>query len=325
MKLAVMMLLCAPAFAHELRPAFVALEETPDAVEITTTWPLVDSAPRHIGVRLPDGCAPLGVAAGDSAEGRVVEHARARCPALAGAEIEIDGLTIGVPEAVVYARLRGRPPVTVVARRERPSVILGGADAPAVSFVELGVRHILWGPDHLLFVLGLLLLVLRPSDFARRGLAAVPWRRLLAAVTAFTCAHSLTLALASTGTLTLPSRSVEAAIALSIVALAAELVRVPTAGGSRPWLLAFAFGLLHGFGFAGALLEIGLPRASIFPSLLRFNIGVELGQLAFVAVAVALLALARKLAFARVERAAIYVMGTVGMYWFLGRTLALLG
>jgi hypothetical protein len=323
MKLVVMMLICAPALAHELRPAFVALDETADAVEVTTTWPLVDSAPRRIDVRLPAGCALLGPAASQPADGRAVIMTRYRCPRLAGAEIAIDGLTIGVPEAVVYARLRDSSPITVVARRERPSVILAGA--PAVSFVELGVRHILTGPDHLLFVLGLLLLVLRPSEFARRGLIAVPWRRLLGAVTAFTCAHSLTLALASTGTLTLPPRGVEAAIALSIVALAATLSRSPTGAGRRPWLLAFAFGLLHGFGFAGALLEIGLPRASIFAPLLRFNVGVELGQLAFVAAALALLALARRAAFARVEQVAVYAMGTVAMYWFFTRTLAILG
>ncbi|HZS36312.1 MAG TPA: HupE/UreJ family protein [Polyangia bacterium] len=307
-------------------------------MEVTTTWPLVEAAPRRVEARLPPGCAPLSPLApiaplaSDPAEDRAVEHARYRCAgvALAGAEIEIDGLTVGVPEVVVHARLRDRPPLTVVARRDRPSVILGRADAPAaaVSFVDLGVRHILSGLDHLLFVFGLLLLVLRASDFAERGLRAVPWRRLLGAVTAFTCAHSITLALAGTGVVALPPRGVEAAIALSIVALAAELARTPaTRSTRRPWLLAFGFGLLHGFGFAGALVEIGLPRASLLSSLLRFNVGVELGQLAFVGAALALLAAIRWLASARVqrvERVTVYAMGTLATYWFFGRTLTLL-
>jgi len=329
-------LVSALASAHELRPAFVDLEETADAVEITTTWPLVDLAPRRIEVQLPAGCNPLGTITSEPAEGRVVERSRFRCPgvSLAGAEVSFDGLTVGVPEVVVHARLRERPPVTVVARRERPSVLLGRADAPAgaVSFVDLGIRHILSGLDHLLFVLGLLLLVLRGSAFAERGLAAVPWRRLFAAVTAFTCAHSITLGLASAGAVTLPPRGVEAAIALSIVALAADLAGArPTetpSSSRRPWLLAFGFGLLHGFGFAGALRELGLPRASILSPLLRFNLGVEIGQLAFVSVCLALLALLQKVAsarVARVERVAVYAMGSLAAYWLFGRTLTIFG
>jgi hypothetical protein len=329
-----------PAAAHELRPAFVDLEETADAVEITTTWPLVEMAPRRIEVRLPPGCVPASPPSGEApkaepAEPCAVEHTRHLCPgvSLAGAEISFDGLTVSVPEVVVHARLRDGTVSTVVARRERPAVVLGRADGPAgaVSFVELGVRHILSGADHLLFVLGLVLLVLRRSAFAERGLAAVPWRRLLAAVTAFTCAHSVTLALAATGALALPPRGVEATIALSIVALALELARTPNAGSSssrRPWLLAFGFGLLHGFGFAGALGELGLSRASILSPLLRFNVGVEIGQLAFVAACLAVLSAVQRVASKRLpqlSRALLYAMGSLAMFWVFGRTLAILG
>jgi HupE / UreJ protein len=316
--------------AHELRPALVTLEQTGDALELTTMWPLVEAAPRRLDVRLPPGCVALASPSSATDEERVVERARYRCAGvdLSVAELTIDGLTIGVPEAVVHARLRDRAPITVVARRERPQVILGHTATPAlaVSFVELGIRHILSGFDHLLFVLGLLLLVLRASDFAERGLRAVPWRRLLAAVTAFTCAHSITLALAATGALALPPRGVEATIALSIVALAAELARAPSVRdreARRPWLLAFGFGLLHGFGFAGALVELGLPRASLVSALVRFNIGVELGQLVFVGAALALLAVIRRWTFARVERVTVYAMGSVAAYWFFARALTI--
>jgi hypothetical protein len=329
-----------PAAAHELRPAFVDLEETADAVEITTTWPLVEMAPRRIEVRLPPGCVPASPPSGESpraepGEPRAVEHTRHFCPgvSLAGTEISFEGLTVSVPEVVVHAKLRDGTVSTVVARRERPAVVLGRAEAAAgaVSFVELGIRHILSGADHLLFVLGLVLLVLRPSAFAERGLGAVPWRRLFAAITAFTCAHSITLALAATGAVALPRRGVEAAIALSIVALALELARAESSGSSssrRPWLLAFGFGLLHGFGFAGALGELGLPRASILSPLLRFNVGVEIGQLAFVAACLAVLAVVQRVAstrLARAERVLVYAMGSLAMCWFFSRTLAILG
>jgi hypothetical protein len=331
--------LAGPAPAHELRPAFVDLDETADTVEITTTWPLVEAAPERIEVRLPAGCAPISPATGARAEGRMVERSRFRCPgvSLGGAEIGFEGLTASVPEVVVHATLRDRAPVTVVARRERPSVVLGGSheQAGAVSFVDLGVRHILTGLDHLLFVLGLLLLVLRQSAFEGLGLRAVPWRRLLGAVTAFTCAHSVTLGLSTIGAVTLPPRGVEAAIALSILALAVELSRSPSplappapTAARRPWLLAFGFGLLHGFGFAGALRELGLPRAALIPALIRFNAGVELGQLAFVGVCLLLLSLVQRIASARValvERVAVYGMGTLATYWLLGRTLTIFG
>ena len=147
----------------------------------------------------------------------------------------------------------------------------------AKRYISLGIEHILWGIDHLLFVLALLIIV--------RG----PWM-LVKTITAFTIAHSITLALATLDIITVPSRPVEAAIALSIVFLCVEIIH-----GHRgqvgltyryPWLVAFAFGLLHGLGFAGALSEIGLPQSEIPQALLFFNIGVEIGQLAFVGVVV---------------------------------------
>lgn len=330
--------LTAPVRAHELRPAFAELKETADTVELTVSWPLVEDAPGRIDVRLPAGCSLLAPPARVPSEDRVIERAHLRCAgdALAGAEIEILGLTAGVPEIVVRAELLGRPLLTVVARREHPTLLLGARSADALappgaaSFVGLGVRHILAGMDHLLFVLGLLLLVLRGSAARERGLRAVPFRRLIGTVTAFTAAHTLTLGLATIGAISLPPRGVEAAIALSILAVAVELGRAPLAAGAAPspWPMAFVFGLLHGFGFAGALRALGLPRAALPPALLFFNAGVELGQLAFVAACLLGFSLVQRLAAAslsRLERALVYAIGSLSAYWLLDRTLAMVG
>ncbi len=189
----------------------------------------------------------------------------------------------------------------------------------ASRYTKLGFEHILEGLDHLLFVLALMIVV-------RDG-----WR-LVKTITAFTIAHSITLALATFGFVNLPSGPVEAAIALSIVFLCVEIVHASkgrfSLTYSYPWIVAFAFGLLHGLGFAGALTEIGLPRGEIPIALLFFNVGVELGQLAFVLVIlIALKMLATlRLGFPKwAELVPTYLIGTLAMYWTLERTAAILG
>jgi hydrogenase/urease accessory protein HupE len=189
----------------------------------------------------------------------------------------------------------------------------------AGTYLRLGVEHILLGVDHLLFVLSLLILV--------EGT-----RRLVATITAFTLAHSLTLAGAALGFVHVPGPPVEAAIALSIMFVAAEIIhgRHGTGGLTRrfPWIVAFTFGLLHGFGFAGALNEVGLPNAAIPVALLCFNIGVELGQLLFVGSVLGALAMAGWIA----RRAGIappgwgwrvppYAIGAVAAFWLVQRVL----
>jgi hydrogenase/urease accessory protein HupE len=188
------------------------------------------------------------------------------------------------------------------------------------TYLVLGVEHILLGVDHLLFVLALLLLV--------RGM-----RRLVATVTAFTVAHSITLGAATLGLVHVPSAPVEAIIALSILFLASELARGRNADGSEdltarfPWLVAFAFGLLHGFGFAGALSEVGIPEQAVPLALLFFNVGVELGQLVFIA-AVFALAWVVRVSAVRVpavwRTAVAYGIGSVAAYWAVERTLGVL-
>jgi hypothetical protein len=338
----------APARGHEMRPAFASIIETADGVETTVSWPVTVGAPGRIAVQLPGTCEPIGPPVRLPSADRIVENSRARCKAkLRGATLAIEGLTPGVSEIVVRAELVGAAPLTLVARREQPSVVLGEpTDAAATAwtaaaFVRLGVRHILEGADHLLFVLGLLLLVAREPKPGRAVLAGVPVGRLAATVTAFTLAHTLTLGLATTGAVVLPPRGVEAAIALSILAVAVELTRERSASTGAtgttfvdrgPWAMAFAFGLLHGFGFAGGLRELGLPREALPAALLFFNVGVELGQLAFLAVCVLALAPLRHLAArarptstAPLDRVLAYGIGSLAAYWFLARALAIFG
>jgi hypothetical protein len=188
----------------------------------------------------------------------------------------------------------------------------------ALRYLGLGIEHILLGIDHLLFVLGLLLIV--------RG----PWM-LIKTITAFTVAHSITLALATLGLVEVPSRPVDAAIALSIVFLGAEILRArqgrPGLAARAPWVVAFAFGLLHGLGFAGALTQLGLRPGEIPLALLFFNVGVEIGQLMFVATFLALAWALRQLQVAWPrwsEPLPAYAIGTVAAFWFIERIGAMI-
>jgi hydrogenase/urease accessory protein HupE len=200
---------------------------------------------------------------------------------------------------------------------ESPALVV--EESPSVwqvawTYLVLGVEHILLGTDHLLFVLALVLLV--------KG-----WRRLVGTITSFTVAHSITLALATLGLVHVPGPPVEACIALSIVFVAAEIVRSrqgsPGLTERAPWLIAFTFGLLHGLGFAGALSEVGLPQQAIPLALLFFNVGVELGQLAFVFAVLLTISIAARSSLrapAWAWRVVPYTIGSVAMFWVIERT-----
>ena len=184
-----------------------------------------------------------------------------------------------------------------------------------MTYTSIGVEHIVFGFDHLLFVLSLVLLL---SNM----------RTLFWAITAFTLAHSVTLVGTTLGYFGLPSQPVEAVIALSIMFLAVEIIKSSPKelrfSERFPWLVAFSFGLLHGFGFAGALAEIGLPSTDRPLALLGFNIGVELGQLLVVVVGLSLLAVINKLVSKNqmvVKLVPAYAIGIIATYWFLERTL----
>ena len=220
--------------------------------------------------------------------------------------------------AVVRVTLRdgNRRSFTLTAAQPTASITASGELPLAqivAAYIPLGFEHIMLGVDHLLFVLGLILLV------------NSSWM-LIKTITAFTIAHSITLAAATFGWVGVPERGVNALIALSIVFVAVEVLRLRRGelGWSVqfPWVVAFGFGLLHGFGFAGALTSIGLPQASLPAALLFFNVGVEIGQLAFVAVVLGLhwSHLQLKAGFPRwSETVAVYAMGTVATFWFLTR------
>ena len=188
-----------------------------------------------------------------------------------------------------------------------------GRGQVAWTYLVLGMEHILSGVDHLLFVLALLMVV-------------VGWRKLVGTITAFTVAHSITLALAALGFVHVAGPPVEAIIALSIVFVAAEIVRGrmgnPGFTARLPWIVAFTFGLLHGFGFAGALNEIGLPHSAIPLALFSFNVGVEAGQLLFVGVALVLYSIARRVQATTPEWAwsvPTYAIGSIASYWVIER------
>ena len=217
---------------------------------------------------------------------------------------------------VEIGRLDGEKSTRLL-RPNSPSLSLGDASPQVAAYLVLGLEHLVFGIDHVLFVIGLVLFI--PSRWA-----------LLKTITAFTAAHSITLALSVLELVRLPQGPVEAVIALSILFLARELT-MPEARRSaltrgRPWIMALLFGLLHGFGFAGALADIGLPRDQLALALFLFNIGIELGQIAIIAVLLALLWIARRIAgaFALVERGFVYFMGSLAAFWTIDRVLPIL-
>jgi hydrogenase/urease accessory protein HupE len=234
---------------------------------------------------------------------------------LEGWEVAVHGLQTTMVDVLVRVAFVDGRVVTRLLRPEAPSFVLGKADAgpPAGGYFVLGVEHILLGIDHLLFVLALVLIV--------RG--AGP---LVKTITAFTVAHSITLGLATLGVVHVPSAPVEAVIALSIVFVASEILRRGERGLTEraPWLVAGSFGLLHGFGFAGALSQVGLPLNDIPLALLFFNLGVEAGQLAFVAVTLGVIpSLSRVRLPEWAPLLPPYAIGGVAMFWVIQRTASI--
>ena len=311
--------LATPVWAHEARPGYLELKQTGEET-YDVLWKVpAAGGERRLGiyVRFPDETVETSERRGRFVGGAFVERWSVRHPGgLADQTIHIDGLRATLTDVLVRVeRLDGTTLVNRVAPSE-PSLVLVASPslfAVARTYLVLGVEHILSGIDHLLFVLALLLLV--------KGR-----RRLVKTITAFTVAHSVTLAGATLGWVNVPGAPVEAVIALSIVFVAAEIVH-----GQRgqegvtaraPWVVALVFGLLHGFGFAGALHEVGLPGHAIPLALFLFNVGVEVGQLLFVAAVLVLQAIARR-PLASTPRwlrlAPAYAIGAVAVFWTLQR------
>ena len=306
------------AWAHEARPAYLQITEiAPDRYDVLWRTPLVAGMPLPVVLKLPDGVRDLTDPSAREFPDSVVER-RLIEGGLAGKRVEFVGLRDTTTDVLVRVQLADGAHATALVHPSQPWIEVVGSQGPLAvlgAYVQHGVAHILLGYDHLLFVLALMLIV--------RSTRVLVWT-----ITAFTIAHSITLALATLGVVHVPGPPVEATIALSILLLAAEILNVqrgrPSLTASWPWVVAFSFGLLHGFGFAGALTAIGLPKNDVPLALFAFNVGVELGQLAFIAVVLGVLALARRVTLPRslTEPAlpvASYAIGTLAAFWFVER------
>jgi hypothetical protein len=314
----------APAVAHELRPAFLDLHEVAQD-KFAVLWKVPAMGDRRLALylRLPENCKTREEPLRSIENAAYLERSVAFCPGgLGGREIAIVGLDATLTD--VLSRIAYHDGTTEVARLtpESPSIRVVGTQSRwqvASTYFRLGVEHILGGLDHLFFVAALMLLI---GD---------RWM-LVMTITSFTFAHSITLAGAALGYLSLPQKPVEATIALSIAFVASELTKIKHGerrlSESYPWVVAFAFGLLHGFGFAGALKEIGLPQVEIPLALLTFNLGVETGQLLFVGSLLAAYRVVTALILVPVRgarAAAAYLIGVVSTVWLVERFAAFWG
>ena len=316
---------CASVFSHESQPGILELRQVSrDRYEVTWRAPIYYGRPHPARLELPDGwkdtVEPTVRMLPDSQVFRRVVTVGGR--SVEGSDIRFPGLERTITDVFVRLNRLDGTVMTAVARPSKPFAKLRGERAwhvTAGEYTSLGFHHILSGIDHLLFVMGLLLIV---KDRMM----------LLKTITAFTVAHSITLAIATLGYASAPLPPLHAAIALSILFLGPEIVRSWRGETSLtiryPWIVAFLFGLLHGFGFASGLVTTGMPRAELAPALLFFNVGVELGQVGFVAIILLLIQSFKMLEMRWplwVERAPGYAVGICGAYWTIQRTFILFG
>ena len=305
--------------AHEIRPGLLQVTQTsPSNYQIVWKQPLLGDRRLPLDPVLEPAC-PKTQSQTTTTSGAIVERWQTQCEL---SSIRIDGLERTLTDVMLqYADGSGREERALL-RPERTGYELGNnSDNSALLYAQLGIEHLVFGYDHVLFVLALLLLISST-------------RTLLITVTCFTVAHSITLALSVLGWVQLAQSPIEACIALSIVVLAYEALRQRASPlGRSPWLAAFGFGLLHGFGFAGALRDIGLPHEDLWVALLSFNVGIELGQLAMIGLWVVAINLISRiwasstqadLAGAYVARLTAYAIGTIAMYWTLQRAIPII-
>ncbi len=307
-----------PLQAHEVQPGYLELQETmPGRYEIL--WKVPRRGGMHLRLTpvLPENCSALTPVASYRTTDASVQRWTVACEGeLAGGRIAVTGLENTITDVLVQILPLDGGPLTIRLKPGSPSFTIPMAPSmweTASTYLFLGVEHMLEGIDHLLFVLALLLIV--------KG----RWQ-LLKAVTSFTVAHSVTLAGATLGFVHAPTKPVEAVIALSIVFLAGELAQGrmgrPGLTCRHPWIVALIFGLLHGFGFAGALADVGLPQGQIPLALFQFNLGVELGQLIFIAGAVIVMAGLARLPVQQptwIWRVPAYSIGAVAAFWTVER------
>jgi hydrogenase/urease accessory protein HupE len=308
-----------PGWSHPLDPALLELWESGDAT-VEVLWRLPLSQPMDAPLRpvLPDGCTKISSPEVSENGTGLTQRWRVTCNvrSLVNERIAVEGLSARKTDALLRLHLFDGRVVQAVLRGDSPFFVVpqqSGALDVVHDYLALGFEHILTGLDHLLFVFGLILLV--------HG-----QRRLLWTITAFTLGHSVTLSLAVLGFVHIPPRPVEALIACSIFAVAIELTREAQGRtlrmGRKPWLMAFAFGLLHGLGFAGALAQVGLPTQEIPLALVSFNVGIEVGQLLFVGLVLAVRAICGLCAIRWLKVSLLlpaYVIGSLAAFWVLER------
>ncbi len=313
------------ASAHETRPAYLEIQETaPGQFSVLWRTPVMAGMRLPVVLQLPGNVRNLQQLRIEELADSIVERRwiDAGPNGLAGKRIEFTGLQMTITDVLVRVEMLDGRECTTIAHPSQPWVEIAASQTwagVAATYIVQGIRHILFGADHMLFVLGLLLIV---KD---------RWM-LLRTVTAFTVAHSITLAIATLGYAEAPVLPLNAAIALSILFLGPEIVRSWRGETSftieHPWAVAFAFGLLHGFGFASALTSAGLPRQELPLALVTFNVGVELGQLGFIALIVALERSFRILEVRWPRWAQLlpgYTVGSLGAFWTVQRITLLFG
>jgi len=310
--------LCLPAFAHEVRPAYLELRETaPGEFNVLWKTPMLGDARLSLAPKFSPDVDLLGpIVSRRSQDAAAIQTWRIRTPQLRGSMLAIAGLEHTMTDALVQIefldgskwtqRLMARNPSATIPLRPAPWSIAG-------TYLVLGVEHILLGFDHLLFILALIIIT------------GAGWK-LIKTVTAFTVAHSLTLSAAALGFVHVPTKPVEAIIALSIVFVASEIIADrrgrPGLTARAPWIVAFAFGLLHGLGFAGALSEVGLPDGQIPLALFFFSVGVEIGHFLFVGCVLILIAGItpwRRRMPQWLRLVPVYGIGSVAMFWLIER------
>lgn len=315
------MLASGSASGHAFAPSLLEIRETaPGEAVVRWKQPAIRVSGSSLLPILPAGCHERGKHGARTEDTGIVETWEIACPGgLVGQTVRVEGIAESRADVLLRLVLADERSVRHVLTADTPSFVVPereGKLSVLASYGRIGIGHILTGFDHLLFVLGLVLLV-------RGG------RRLVWTVTAFTVGHSVTLALAVLGLVHVPQQPIEAGIALSIYVLAVQLA--PSRPGKPslmtrfPWLMAGLFGLLHGLGFAGALAEVGLPDGEIPLALFSFNVGIELGQLSFVGVVLSVRMGLRALPLrwpALVGHVPVYAMGSLAVFWFLQRVTA---
>ncbi|SDR60081.1 HupE / UreJ protein [Rhizobiales bacterium GAS113] len=311
------------AHAHEIRPAYLQIDEIgSERYEVLWRTPLLSGMRLPVALRFPSDIRNVTGPYERELPDSLVERRIIDAPGgLTGRRIEFVALEATITDVMVRTQTRGGGHTTTLVHPSQPWVVIEAGQtllSVARTYLVHGVDHILFGVDHLLFVLGLLLIV---RD---------RWM-LVKTITAFTVAHSITLAAATLGYVHVPAAPLNAAIALSILFVGVEVMRSWRGETSfalrHPWLVAFLFGLLHGIGFASGLVSLGLPQGDIPLALLTFNLGVEIGQLLFVA-AILLLERAFRLLEIRwpwpLQYAPAYVLGTSAAFWTIDRVVAML-